>query len=352
MNIGKLSNFKNIIILAALVLVAVIGITSIAYTSAKAKKAVSDNTQAYGPTYSTKPVGAVSTGEDTMPAGRLEITDNISKAVLKIDNMSCSGCIYTIKSSIAGITGIQDILVNLSSGQAEIYYDNTQVKDVNTIADAITAGGYPAKVTEVLSAGQIRKERDIAAARALNYIASVNQLDISRQDFNTELEHAKSRYALTYGDAVFTDDQGKALMDNLKVQIVSRLINEGIQMQEIQKAGFTVDSDTVDVEFRKFLNQKGIDLEEFKTHLKENGYSFDYFMKKFETRVLINKYLDDEILDGATDNFEKQRRYASWFNNARLLSKVSYYDKELERLIQTRAAGSGCSAGGNRCSGN
>ena len=72
-------------------------------------------------------------------------------------------------------------------------------------------------------------------------------------------------------------------------------------------------------------------------------------MKKFEIRVLINKYLGDIILDGATDEFEKQRRYGSWFNNARLLAKVVYYDKDLERLIQTRSAGGGCS-GGSSCS--
>jgi hypothetical protein len=61
--------------------------------------------------------------------------------------------------------------------------------------------------------------------------------------------------------------------------------------------------------------------------------------------VLINKYLDEKILDGPTDKFEKQRRYTSWFNNAKLLAKVVYYDRELERLIQARAAGGGCSSG-------
>ena len=64
--------------------------------------------------------------------------------------------------------------------------------------------------------------------------------------------------------------------------------------------------------------------------------------------MLISKYIDDIVLDGATDGFEKQRRYSSWFNNARLLSKVVYYDKEIERLIQTRSGG-GCS-GGSGCS--
>jgi copper chaperone CopZ len=344
MNIGKSSSSKKIIIIVAFVLIAVTGFVSFSYISASTKKAVSSGIEASSASNFNKPVGALTDSQDATPPGQSKIADNISKVVLRVDGMSCSGCIYTIKSSLAGFKGVRDILVNLPSGQAEIYYDNGQIEDVSRIADAITAGGYPAKVIEVLSADQIRKERSLATARSLNYIASVGAWDVSRDDFNIELEHAKNRYAQIYGDGIFTSNQGKVLIDKLKAQIVSRLINEGIQIQEIGRAGFTVATATVDAEFDKFLNQKGIELQNFKTDLEENGYAFDYFMKKFENRVLINKYLDEKILDGPTDKFEKQRRYTSWFNNAKLLAKVVYYDGELERLIQARAAGSGCSS--------
>jgi copper chaperone CopZ len=352
MKIGKLSISKEVVILVIIVLIAVAGVVSFAYTSAATRKAASPDTEAYALSNVNRPTGSLGDSRDSISSGELEITDKISKVILRVDSMSCSGCIYTIKSSLAGFKGVRDILVNLPAGQAEIYYDNEQLKDVNRIADAITASGYPAQVTEVLSADQVRKEQDLSAARSINYIASVGEWDISRDDFNTELEHAKSRYALIYGNGIFTSNRGKVLMDNLKAQIVSRLITEGLQMQEIRKAGFTVDVAEVDAEFRKFLNKKGIKLENFKADLEENGYAFDYFMKKFESRVVINKYLDDKILDGATNNFDRQRRYTSWFNTAKLLAKVVHYDKELEGLIQARAASGGCSAGNSRRAGN
>ena len=349
MNFDKFNSPKKIIIIGSIVLIAVIGVVSFAFTSAADKKGTPPGIEKYTSAGTNNPVAPLTDRRDATLPEKLEITDNISKVVLRVEQMSCSGCINTIKSSLSEFKGIRDIFVNLSAGEAEIYYDNTQLKDVNPIADAITAGGYPAKVTEVLSADQIRKERDLAAARSLSFIASVGERDISRNDFNTELEHAKNRYALSYGDELFTTPRGNALMDNLKSQIVSRLINEGIQMQEIRRAGFTVNDSTVDAEFQKFLNQKGVGLAKFKADLKKAGYGFDYFMKKFGNRVLINTYLESSILGSATNDFDKQRRYASWFNNAKLLARVVYYDKEIERLVQARAAGNGCS-GGSSCS--
>ena len=138
-------------------------------------------------------------------------------------------------------------------------------------------------------------------------------------------------------------------MDNLKSQIASRLIDEGLQMQEIRRAGFAVNDAAVDAEFQNFLKQRGVRLAKFKADLEKTGYPFDYFIKKFENRVLINAYLESNILGSATNTYEKQRRYAAWFNNAKLLARVVYYDKEIERLVQAKAAGSGCS-GGSSCS--
>ena len=52
--------------------------------------------------------------QTTQPAGKAEITSDTSKVVFQVDNMSCSGCISTIKSSLAGYAGIQDIIVDIS----------------------------------------------------------------------------------------------------------------------------------------------------------------------------------------------------------------------------------------------
>jgi copper chaperone CopZ len=284
-------------------------------------------------------------------AAKAEISPTTSKAVFQVDNMSCSGCIATIKSSLAGYAGIQDIIVDIAGGMTEVYYDKRKIMDVNPLASAITASGYPAKISRILTADQISKEEAIAASRAEFYIASVSGWDISRSDFNTELAFAKKRYEQAYGDNVFANDQGKTLLDSLKAQVVSRLINEGIQMQEVQRAGYQVDPKVVDTEFAQFMAKKNLDLEGFKATLEKSGYPFDYFMKWFESRVLLSRYLDEKVYAGAASEDDKQNLYRDWFNNARALSKVTIYDSKLKQLTQSQSSGSGCgqSSGASCC---
>ena len=68
------------------------------------------------------------------------------------------------------------------------------------------------------------------------------------------------------------------MLDSIKAQVVSRLINEGIQMQEVQRVGYQIDPKILEQEFNNFIMQKYIDLERFKASLVEGGYSFKYIM--------------------------------------------------------------------------
>ena len=272
----------------------------------------------------------------------VEVTSNTAKVVLDVEGMSCSGCISTIKSSLAGYEGIQDIIVNISGGNTEVYYDSRKIKDVNRFASSITASGYPATVNRLVTADQLREEEAVASQRAKFYIASVGGWDISRTDFDTEVTHAKNRYKKAYGQNVFSDERGGKVLDSIKAQVVSRLINEGIQMQEVQRAGYRIDPKILEQEFDNFIMQKNIDRDRLKASLAESGYPFEYFMKKFENRVLLRHYIEGQVLRDVASDYDKQQQYQAWFSNARGLSKVTIYDKQLERLTQNQSGGGGC----------
>jgi len=259
-----------------------------------------------------------------------------------VSNMSCSGCISTIKSSVAGFQGIKETLVDLSNSKVEIYFDSDKLKDLSPVAKAITDSGYPATVLRSLSADEVKKERALADARSKYYLASVGGWDIARFDFNTELETAKRRYRKIYGDALFTTAQGKALLDNLKAQIFSKLIEEGIMMQEIVKADFKVDKGTVERQMQGLLKEHGKNLAEFKESLNEMGYDYGYFTKKFEIKILINQYINERVLADASNDLEKRNMFNAWYQNSKVLAEVVYYDRDLEGLIQRQSASGGC----------
>ncbi len=269
---------------------------------------------------------------------------NLSKVVLNVSNMSCSGCISTIKGALAGYTGIKDILVDISGGKAEVYFNQKELKDVSEIEKAITDSGYPARIMKTLTPEDLRNERDMAASKAEYYIASVSGYDISRADFGMELNAARQRVRKAYGDGILETAQGRTVDNRLKAQVASRLIDEGILLQQIKKSGYELNADKLNIELEKHINKSGKNENEFQQSIRDDGYDYDYFKKRFETRLLINGYLDEKVLAGAPTQYEKQRMFASWFKNSKLLAEVVYYDKDLENAARNPSASGSCCA--------
>ena len=347
MKITKWITSNKIVIIAPLLTLIAAVVFAYAYTWSEDGKTNPAAAQSYPtPTIKTADEPIAANQPVTQPATEssvaAEVTGNTAKAVFQVEGMSCSGCISTIKSSLAGYEGIQDIIVNISGGVTEVYYDSRKIKDVNRLASSITASGYPATVNRLVTADQLKEEEAVATARAKFYIASVSNWDISRAEFDTEVAYAQNRYKKAYGPNVFAGERGKKVLDSIKAQIVDRLINEGIQMQEVQRVGYRVDPKIFEQEFDRYIKQKNLDPEGLKASLKESGYPYDYFMKKFENRVLLRQYIEEQVLSGAASDYDKQQQYLAWFNNARVLSKVTIYDKQLERLTQNQSAGGGC----------
>lgn len=280
--------------------------------------------------------------ESTRKPSPLTFNGDLSKALLNVKGLSCSSCIQNIKAALSDFRGIEDILVDISRGTAQIYYNNKTFNEPDRLAQAITSHGYPANLVKTYSPEDLRKEETLAAARSQYYIASVGGWDIARSDLDTQLEHARKRYAKIYGEGVLSSDRGKSLIDSLRAQITSRLIDEGVMMQEITKVGYKVDTSAVETELQRVMQQSGKGLEDFKRALEESGMTLEYFKKGVETHLLISRYLEEKILRGASHDVERQTLLRSWFNNAKVLAEVSYYDKDLERLVQQQSAQGRC----------
>lgn len=270
----------------------------------------------------------------------------LHKAILTVSGMSCGGCEATIREGLASIQGIAEVRVDVSGGRAEVLYDSRVVTDVDRIAAAITASGYPARVERVVGAEQLENERNRAVELAGEYIASVDDRLILRTDYLMELNHAKSRYTEFYGDDVFADERGRQTLESLKVQTGQRLVDEAIQLKAIQRAGFELDQAALQQALSAFLKKRGLSVKEFTAELKNAGYSFEYFGKRFNNQTLIREYQEKVLFSGTTNDAEKRQRYLKWFSDSRRQAEVVFFDRELADLSR-RGGGScgGCSAG-------
>ena len=275
-------------------------------------------------------------------------TDGASKAYLTVSNMSCGGCVDTITKSLTGLSGIVDVYVDVAGGTAEVRFDAALLKDHQELERTITAAGYPATISRILEPQEVERERTWALQRAKTHIASVGKIDIAREDYALEMEHARKRYEQVYAKDMFTTPQGQQLAVRLKSQIAQRLIDEGIKLQEVERAGFQISDETIGQALDQYVKARTTTLDQFKTDLKVNDYSFEYFYKKFSRKVRLQRYLESQVLADCVDDNARQQAYRDWLTNARSLAKVKYYDRELEKLVKATSTSS-CS-GGASCS--
>lgn len=61
--------------------------------------------------------------------------------VLKVNGMTCGGCVRSVKNVLEGIQGVSRAEVSLEKAQATVSYDPAQA-DVKRMKEAITDAGY------------------------------------------------------------------------------------------------------------------------------------------------------------------------------------------------------------------
>ena len=269
-----------------------------------------------------------------------------SKAVFAVSNLSCGGCIDTIKKSVGAVPGTGEVTVDLRSATAEVLFDGNRVKDPETIAQVITDAGYPAKIQGVLAPEQLNADLANAAEQSKSHIATVGRLNVPRKDFEIEVGHARARYEQIYGTDTFSTAEGKQLLQRIESQIALRLVDEAVKLQEVDRAGYDLPAGKVDLALSEFVAEKKTTLEALKREMASNDYPFDYFKRKFESRVMLQNYLEEIVLADSIDPNDRQQRYTNWLTNARALAKVVYFDKNLEALVNA-SSGGGCSGGGS-----
>lgn len=63
------------------------------------------------------------------------------KNTLQIVNLKCGGCANSIKKGLLSINGIQDIEVNLETG--EVSFESTSEELIITVKEKLAGMGYP-----------------------------------------------------------------------------------------------------------------------------------------------------------------------------------------------------------------
>lgn len=66
--------------------------------------------------------------------------------LLKVTGMTCGGCINTVTRALKAITGVGDVKVSLSAGEASVQYDERQTS-LDQLKSAVKGAGYGVDTT-------------------------------------------------------------------------------------------------------------------------------------------------------------------------------------------------------------
>ena len=268
--------------------------------------------------------------------------NEIEKVVLNVNGLSCSSCIENIKSALKDTKGIKDIIVDIPSNSATIFYNPKKVKNIEIITKRITEIGYPASIKKIFTSEELKKEQVINREREAQFIGSVSTWKVSRSDFDIELNSAKKSYQIRYGEDLFLSNDGASLELNLKAQIASKLFEQALMIQDIRNAKYSVPIQRKKEYLEIYLNKTNTTEEEMKAQLSDIDYPWNYFEKKIIDNGIITDYLENIIYSPGSSESQKDNQFNSWFMNIKSLNQITYYAKELENLLVNNNISSSC----------
>jgi copper chaperone len=65
----------------------------------------------------------------------------MSKAILKVQGMTCNHCAMRVQKALKGVAGVQDAQVDLPKAEAAVTFDDNKVT-MDKLASAVVDAGY------------------------------------------------------------------------------------------------------------------------------------------------------------------------------------------------------------------
>ena len=86
--------------------------------------------------------------------------------------------------------------------------------------------------------------------------------------------------------------------DALKKQLLERMINDMVQMQEAKETGIRVDDATLDKALQRIADENSLSMTEFRRRLEEDGVRWQKFREEVRGEVIMSRLREREVESG------------------------------------------------------
>jgi copper chaperone CopZ len=251
---------------------------------------------------------------------------NAALAEYQIEKMTCGSCTGNIETALVGLSGVGSVDINLTSNRGRVIYDPNKL-DSQSIAEAITAAGYPAKLRLELDSDEYLALQQEQAQLGQEYLARIGDRLLARSDFEG-LVMQRSRGAVAAGQN-----------DQLWKTVWQDVLQRELMLSSAEENKVVVQDGEVEVrldELRK--GHQGLD----DLLVKRYG-SVDVFRARLHEDMIINRNIEDHVYAGITDPGEQKNKLQQWYAELQNNTDVVIFDSRLKAVSQ---GGGGCGSGG------
>jgi len=245
-------------------------------------------------------------------------------AEYRLQNLSCGSCVGKIEAALASVDGVGRVDIDLTSNRGRILFDPARI-DSQSIADTISAAGYPAQLHEELSADQylsLSREQEQLGQR---YLARIGDRLLSRSDFNILLEQRSAG----------TSDEQRTVQ---RRALWNEVLQRELMLNAASANGIVVQDGEVDARIAE-LNQQHPGFEQV---IAQRYPDHQLFREQMREEMVIERNLERHVFAGTASQQQKQRLFQEWFNDLQNNTEVVIFDPEIKALSR---GGSGCGGG-------
>jgi peroxiredoxin len=144
-------------------------------------------------------------------------------------------------------------------------------------------------------------------------VARVNGEYIYDRDITREVDLSRLAIDLNKGKSVSVPSRASAL---------ENLISRKMQVQDAKRAGVSISAGDVDSDIQQRLNVTGLSMAQLEANLAKYNLKLDDMRAFSADFLLINKYIGEVVVKGATSDEDRQNRYNDWLTNLSQTSKI------------------------------
>lgn len=247
-------------------------------------------------------------------------------AEYQIENLTCGSCVANIEKTLGKVKGVESVDVSLTNNRGRVVFDPARLSS-EAIRQAITTAGYPARLTNELSAAEYLDLQTEQALASQKYVARVGDRFVTIEDFEAQV-----RSKLPEGKVA--EDRS----DGIRARIWQEVLQRELLLTAAERNKIVVPEGEIDLRLKEIsAGHAG-----FEQLIAARYGGMQRFREALRQDMVINRNLEEHVFRGVTSPLERQKAFQSWYADLSKTTEVVIFDQQLKTASVRGGCGGGC----------